>query len=308
MTGLPKSNIRMSAVLLALFSVFSVAFVWLSLLNPSKRPVLVMANLSSLQISLLILAVVVPYICIWFAGLIGYLRLRSYAKLINNAQDGAPLGVVATGVLGVLLSLPIASLFSAVAQVVQPENPEQALLLRQIGAYVGIALLLWAFYQLMVGARTLLSRLSGVKRPMPKLAVLAIAALGCLYVYFVLTNPLFISGASKGHLPAWVVIDTIVFPRLLAWYWGLCAAWYLYQYAVIVPGKLYRLAFSYFATGIGVVTLSIALLQYVQAISAVALLPLGVILLVVYGILTVISAGFMLLARGGKELAKIEAV
>lgn len=308
MTGVPTIRTRANLGLACLFSAFAAAFLWLNLLDPNKRPVLATTDLSRTQIIILILAVVIPYVGIWLVGLVGYIRLRGYTLLVKQTKDGRPITLISSGILGILLSLPVTSLFNSAAQVIQINNPTQALQIRRIGVYVGIMLLLGAFYRLMVGSRMLHDGLGKPRKPMPVLAILGFMLLGGLYIYFVLTNPLFEASTIKGHLPAWVVIDTIVLPRLLAWYWGLSAGWSLYQYSRLVSGRLYRLAFSYLAIGIAVVTLSIALLQYIQAISAVTRLPVGVILLVVYLVLVVISAGFMLLARGGKELAKIEAV
>ncbi|CAN5408998.1 hypothetical protein BH09PAT4_BH09PAT4_01550 [soil metagenome] len=301
-------TIRNHISLAGLFVLFAVAFVWLSVINPGDRPVLAETKLSDLQAVVLILAVVIPYIAIWAVGLIGYIHLGEYVKLIKKTEEGRPLRMVAGGIFGVLVSLPISSLITSGAQVLGKQHANQALQLRRVGTYLGIVILLWAFYLLMQGSRKMVESMGRPIRPLPRVAVVSYVLLVGLYIYFVLTNPLFENGPVNGHLPPWIVIDTIVLPRLLAWYWGIVAAWHLYQYAHMVPGRIYRLAFSYLAVGVGVVTLSIILLQYVQAISVVTMLPLGAIVLLVYFILIIISAGFMLLARGGRELAKIEKV
>lgn len=301
-------TIRRYALLVALFVAFGIAFTWLSLVSPEQRPVLAQSNLSQAQITVLILAVVFPYIGIWLTGVVGYIRLSMYARLIRGSKDGNDIKGLAAGILGVLLSLPLQSLFNTTSQVVATDDAGLGMLIRRVGTYVVIGLLLLSLHTLMKHTRVMAS---GARRryvSLPWFGVVTFLVLGEVYVYFVLTNPLFENGQVSGHLAPWVVINTIVLPRLLAWYWGLHAVWNLYQYARQVPGKLYRLAFNYLAVGLGVVTLTIILLQYLQAMSAVTKLPIAGILVVVYCFLIVASAGFLLIARGGKELTKIEEV
>jgi hypothetical protein len=300
--------VRTHYKLVGLFLLFGVSFVWLSLLSPSDRPVLDDVNLSRAQIIVLILAVVLPYVGIWLVGLLGYIRLHDYATLIGKAEDGKTLKRMAAGILGILMSLPIMSINNSLAQVLQAHDIDGVVHIRRVGVYLVILILLWAFYTLMRSTHNMLVRAGHVYRYVPKALIVIVMLLGGLYIYFVLTNPLFENGPVQGTLPAWLAIDTIVLPRLLAWYWGIIAVWNLYQYARIVPGKIYRLAFNYLAFGVGVVTVTIILLQYLQAVSTVATLPIAIILLLIYIILVLASAGFMLVARGGKELAKIEEV
>lgn len=299
--------VRKHYKLIILFLLFAIGFVWLSLISPDNRPVLAEARLTHAQIIILILAVVLPYVGVWLVGLAGYIWLHDYASLIGK-KDGAALLRMVRGILGVLISLPIMSINNTLVTILQSRHMHNALLIRRVGLYVVIAILLWSFYTLMRSTHTMLGQLKPTYIPMPSWVVLAVMLLGGLYVYFVLTNPLFESNQTRGYLPSWVVIDTIVLPRLLAWYWGVHAVWNLYQYARAVPGRIYRLAFSYLSVGVGVVTVTIILLQYLQAISVVTTLPISVLLLIVYVFLVIASAGFMLVARGGKELAKIEQV
>ena len=294
--------------LVGLFLLFGICYVWLSLLNPSDRPVLETTHLSQAQIIILILAVVLPYVGIWLVGLIGYARLHNYAALIRSTNDGKTIRSLSAGILGVLISLPIMSITNTLTQVMHTQHIGNPLVLRRVGMYAVIALLLWSFYTLMRSTNAMLLHIKQPYLPLPRAIAVLMMLLGGLYIYFVLTNPLFENGPVDGTLSPWLVMDTVVLPRLLAWYWGVHAVWNLYQYARIVPGKIYRLAFSYLALGVGVVTITIVLLQYLQAISAVAKLPIAMILLLVYVILVLASAGFMLLVRGGNELAKIEEV
>lgn len=293
--------------LIFLFLLFAVSYVWLSLIGPDNRPVLAETDLTHMQIVILILAVVLPYVGVWLVGLVGYIWLYGYASLIGK-EDGSALRQMARGILGVLISLPVVSINNALAQVLQSHHAQNVVLIRRIGVYFALVILLWSFYILMRSTHTMLAQLNHNYRHMPRWVVLVVMLLGGVYIYFVLTNPLFESGPARGYLPPWVVIDTIVLPRLLAWYWGVNAVWNLYQYARAVPGRIYRLAFSYLSVGVGVVTITIILLQYLQAISVVTSLPIPVLLLIVYVFLVIASAGFMLVARGGKELAKIEEV
>jgi len=302
------ATLRTHYKLISLFVAFGVAYIWLSLIVPDNRPVLIAAKLTHTQINILLLAVVLPYVGIWLTGLLGYLRLKDYVSVLKKASDGQQLTRLANGIFGLLVSLPVMSLINTISQIIQDQHPSEALWLRRAGLYIGIAILLWAFYALRQSTHALLAEVGRPHLYLPRTAALIFMFLGGLYIYFVLTNPLFANGSAKGHLPAWVVMDTIVLPRLLAWFWGLHAVWNLYQYAKAVPGRIYRLAFNYLAVGVGVVTITLILLQYLQSLAVVAELKLAIILLLVYFILVLASAGFMLVARGGRELLKIEEV
>jgi hypothetical protein len=302
------ATLRAHYALISLFIACGAAFIWLSLIGPDNRPVIIASKLTHTQVIIVLLAVVLPYVGIWLTGLLGYLRLKDYVGVVRKTLEGKSLARMTNGIFGLLISLPVMSLVSSAAQVIQDQHPTEALWLRRIGTYLVIAILLWAFYALRQSTHAMLVELGRPHRYLPRVAALIFMFLGGLYIYFVLTNSLFENGSVKGHLPPWVVIDTVVLPRLLAWFWGLHAVWNMYQYAKVLPGRIYRLAFNYLAVGVGVVTITIILLQYLQAISAVAKLNIGIILLLIYVILVLASAGFMLVARGGKELLKIEEV
>ena len=302
------ATLRTHYKLIGLFIIFGVAYTWLSLIAPRDRPVLTASQLTHTQINILLLAVVLPYVGIWLIGLLGYLRLKDYVGVLKKASDGQSLARLANGIFGLLISLPVMSLVNTTSRVIQDQHPHEAMWLRRAGLYAVIAILLWAFYALRQSTHAMLAEIGHPHHYLPRTAALLFMFMGGLYIYFVLTNPLFESDSLKGHLPAWVAMDTIVLPHLLAWFWGLHGVWNLYQYAKAVPGRIYRLAFNYLAVGVAVVTVTIILLQYLQAISVVTELKLGIILLLVYLILVLASAGFMLVARGGRELLKIEEV
>src|SRR4051812_4705150 len=94
-------------LLTALFVAFSVLYVVQSSVLSQDRMALQRYNLSDAQGALLSLTVALPYIIIWFIALVGYLRLKTYARTIADSKDGAAFNLICAGLLGLTVWLPL---------------------------------------------------------------------------------------------------------------------------------------------------------------------------------------------------------
>lgn len=292
-----------------LFTLMIAAYVYLIVVSASARPIFVRNNLSEVQILVLTLTVVIPYITVWVIGLAGYIWLSDYARSIRKAADGNALLQLSRGVLILLLWMPLTGLIRTFALVLaHGGSAHYASLVSHFGTYIGVALMLLTYFQLNEGAFKMLRAANIPYRVPPRRLAFAFLPLIGLYVYLVLRNPAFESGITTTPLPNWIIIDTIALPQLLAWYWGLLAIWRLYFYINKVKGKLYRLAFSYLATGLALVTATIIILQYLQALTDATQVTLKFMYLVVVALLVLIGAGFMLIVRGARALRRIEEI
>jgi hypothetical protein len=114
---------------------------------------------------------------------------------------------------------------------------------------------------------------------------------------------------SLYHLPLVVVLLTLVIPYIYMWYTGLLAAYKLYLYRQKVAGIVYRKSWGMLAFGISVIIgIQIVLQCIVTLTTQVNKLSLGWLLIFIYALLILIAIGYALIARGAKDLQKIEEV
>lgn len=297
--------------LIAVYSLFALAYVLHAFQSGANPELQARYNISASQATALLLTIAIPYIAIWFTALLGYLKLRDYARSIRKTRDGQGFWQMSGGVCWLVLWLPVTSLAGIVATWLGERYPAHLALSEYADMYLGTYMLIVGFYFLNEGSKKMLrlTTKSKVYDWLPKLMTTGFLLLAGLYVFLSLQNPDAVSGSSTGQaLPTWVLMNTVVLPRLLGWYLGLQAVWHLYLYAKYVSGRIYRLAFNYLATGLGVVVLGIILLGYLSTMSSITESGLLPILGAIYFLLILISAGYMLVTRGSNELNRIEQV
>lgn len=304
-----KQSIRAHYKLILLFILFAAIYIVHSVLAAYDPDLQAQYSLTRTQAMALLLTIAIPYIAIWFTALYGYIRLRMYARSIKRTRDGRGMWQLSNGVLWLILWLPINTLLGEAASFTIDRSSGLAVVAKYVSLYVGQAILLLAFYLLSEGTKKLV-RLAKPRtfRWRPKLMMLLFWLGAGFYIFLVLHNPEAASGTEAHALPTWLLLDTVILPRLLGWYWGLQAIWHLYLYAKFISGKIYRLGLAYLATGLGVVIACIIALRYLSTMSSVTGGGLQVILLAIYPLLIVIGAGFLLTTRGTGELARIEQV
>ncbi len=109
------------------------------------------------------------------------------------------------------------------------------------------------------------------------------------------------------YLPDWLIITTIVIPRLILWFWGIKAVEDIYMYRKKIKGKIYKVALQNVARGIAAVVVATILLRCFQSLSSpIGELSLALIILLIYLLLIAIGIGYVLIYKGAKQLQKIE--
>jgi hypothetical protein len=91
------------------------------------------------------------------------------------------------------------------------------------------------------------------------------------------------------------------------WYLGVRGAYNIYLYRANISGQLYKGALNFLAAGIFFVVLGSVLTRMLTSISTtITNLKLTPLLLVIYGLLSVIATGYILIAIGAQKLRRIE--
>src|SRR4051812_18386024 len=81
-------------------------------------------HLSRGQLVLLVLTIALPYMVIWFIALFGYLRLSVYASAIRQSREGKALGLIAQGLLILVLWLPINAVLGNIITYMSRAHPD----------------------------------------------------------------------------------------------------------------------------------------------------------------------------------------
>lgn len=275
-------------------------------------------DITATRLRLLSLSIAIPLVAIWWAAFYGFAKCQEYAALIRQSPDGRAFSKLAHGLAVLAIGLPVSSITSAALRYAARLQPELTAAVSIINNYIGIIIALVAFILIGQGAQRLLglgTSLNSRRPALPRQLLLSAAFLvfGSLYAYLVLTHTTHqphIPTAEKAiyHLPLWLTMTTIILPYLYIWYTGLMAALYINFYRKNVPGILYKKALRFLAWGIGAVIISSILLQYLTAMEVITSLSLASLLIIIYGLLIVISAGYILIALGAKRLKRLEEV
>lgn len=295
-----------------IFLAFAAVYVILTFSIPPDPAALERFGISALQSRLLSLTIVVPLILIWWAAFYGVVRLCHYVDLIKGSPDGEPLFRIAKGLTVLAISLPIGSILSALLNYIGRTSPDLLPKTVIVNNYISISMVLLAVVLISLGARDLVNLVNKKPRLFHRVLPLAFFSIvGTAYVVISLTNeyrvqPNPITGRATHYLPDLPFITTILIPYLVVWLLGFMAASWINYYSRTTKGVIYKKFLKLFATGLVAVIISSIAVQFFVRLSAS--LSLGPLLLIVYLLLALISAGYILIALGAKKLQKIEEV
>jgi hypothetical protein len=291
-----------------LYVVLVIVYAGLTLLLPAPIQTLHRYHLSILELRLLDITIIVPLALIWLAGFYGYAKLKTYSMGIRRARDGRHVDKIASGVLLLVLWLPLSSIVANLLHFIAYKHPSTTAATVVIDNYFNLLVPLAGFIVIGIGVEGLarLARLHLIHRSLNILAGILVVV-GVFYSYLVVStdNRLL----SLYHLPLAVVLLTLVVPYIYMWYMGLLAAYKLYLYRQKVAGVVYRKSWGLLAFGISaIIGIQIVLQCIVTLTTQLNRLSLGWLLIFIYILLILIAIGYVLIAQGAKNLQKIEEV
>jgi hypothetical protein len=267
-------------------------------------------QLTRLQVILLQLTLVVPVLFIWLAAVYGVIKFKKYAYLIKASRDGHALNILTTGLLLVICSTVIQTLIGVLRWYVLGSTARLAMVV--IYNHLPLVISLVAFGFIYTGA-TRLGQLAQnpVSRSQPLVTFIPFTigvALFAVYFYTHIDNQA-INGMPNFALPGKGVFYSLALPYLVVWLLGLLSIIRLSNYARFVKGALYREAVRYLILGTtGVITFTAFMQILTVAATGLSKLSLGPILLIIYVLLLLYSAGFILIAVGARKLTRIAAM
>ncbi len=295
-----------------LYIAFIAVYLFQNILMTPDKTALRKYHLDITQAKLLTLTVAIPYIIIWVVALLGYLRLKTYAKFIQKDKDGDAFKKVSQGLLLLSLWLPLSTIVANFFSRLYTSHHSETAGLIRLANYLNLIILVLGFWLVNIGTKQLLPLIKKPAFSPSQVVVLAYVAFSALYVSLALHDPAreFSTRSvtvAAYYEPDWLLVVTLIIPRLVYWFLGIQAAQNIYLYHKKVKGKLYRTALNKLAIGLaGVVAITI-LLSCLQSLnSPLGQLNLALLLVLVYILLALISISYIFIAKGAKSLQQLE--
>lgn len=301
-----------SKKLVVAFAILILIYLVQILFAPIDKITLHRYHITTSQTRALGLTVALPYIIIWLVALIGYLRLKTYSDVIAGSKDGKAFETISKGVLLFALWLPLSSIIGGLVAEYYGVHHETAANLVRINNYFNTIFLLPAFWLVKRGSQQLLTIVKKPTDTVPSRLMLIYIAVSALYVLLVLHDPARFApthdvNVANYYEPDWLIIISLVIPRLIAWFWGFQAFNNILLYRKNVKGKLYKAALNSLATGLMGILIMTILLRSLQSVTTqLSHWSLAVVLAVIYLLLIIICIGYVFIAVGAKNLQKLE--
>ncbi len=298
-----------------IYALIAVLYCSLIIIIPPDASVLTRYSLSPSSAKLLSLSLALPILVIWWLGFFGFVKLKEYAHDIKTNKDGKSLEQIGNGLMIMAIGGPLISMINSYSNHLATQRPSLTSGAVITYNYLTLIMIFATFYLVHEGA----SKLSGIlkKKELSRTEILIkliFAAFSILYIYFTLQNPSRqfpgpgISRAAY-YLSDSILVITIIIPYLFVWWYGIRATYLIQQYSKKVSGIIYRQSLSRLAAGLGLVVVTYMLLRFLTSFTTqLNSWSLKVLLLVVYLLLIFLGLGFGLIAKGAKQLKKLEEV
>jgi hypothetical protein len=294
----------------------SILYCALILIIPPDASVLRKYSLTALQAKFLTFSFAIPILFIWFLGFFGFSHIKDYARIIRNNKDGKSLNRLADGLLVLVLGGALSTIISSVLNYLATVRPRLIPMSVIVNNYLGLLILLGAFYLIYQGAEGLIKAVrKHIATTSEILSMAVFIAFSVLYVYITLANPYRQFPPPNNSVKAAyytndiILVLTIILPYLVVWFYGIRSTYFIRQYSRKAPGILYRQALAYLSAGIGIVIVSSMLLRFLTSLtSTLDNLTLKILLLLLYILVAIIGIGYGLIAAGAKKLKKFEEV
>jgi len=178
--------------------------------------------------------------------------------------------------------------------------------------YINLLILVPGFVLVYIGTKKMMPLIKKPSFAPTQLLVFGYIIFAALYALIVLHDPArhvsMTTGSNASYYePDWLIVFTIIIPRLLLWFMGALAVYNIYAYAKNVSGTLYRSALIKLALGLGTVVLMTIVIRCLESVSTTLnAFKLGSILVVIFILLLLLGAGYVLIAQGASRLKKLE--
>lgn len=289
--------------------VVGLAYIYLTLSAPRSEASRQALRLSDFQVLILQLTIVFPYLFAWLAGVHGSIVLKRCGNLQKENDERSGFRSLAAGILMLVIGSMTTSIIGTFRQHLAA-SPSALPVITIVNNYVYMLAALFSFLFFFLGARKLVSKGERVHenddRVMTGVLMLIVAA---LYLPLVFTNAARqateASATASYYLPDALILLTLILPFFAAWGLGILAALRLSRYAPPSRSLAQKRALRTVVNGFWTTIFASILLQVLVSVGSTRLTGLGIasLLVIVYLLIGVQIAGFLLLSLGSDRLS-----
>ncbi len=315
----PERISHMQKKYLFLLATLSLAYTLLIFITPISPDALDKYNLTLTQAKALSTLIAVPLIAIWTVAFYGSSVFDSYATLIKRDKDGAAFKSIVTGLIILVVGSATVIVVGSLLNYFSSQNLQIVKVQVVAGNYLTMAVVVSSIYFMYKGTKRLRAMVKAKQKKemnIPVIFTIGYMAFAVLYTYMFLHNlpaatniPLTTTSHAAYYTPTVILIPTLLVPYIISWYLGAVAIYQLWFYTQNIGGKIYASALRYLSYGLTAVIIGSIVMQVVTVFSGqVQSLSTTAILILIYGLLIIISAGYIPVAMGAKRLAAIEKI
>ncbi len=274
--------------------------------NPSNT-----LNLTRIQMVSIQLSVAIPLLIIWGIILYSILKVKTYADSVKGTSEEGWF----KGIVGGLTMLFIGLILPSFISFLSSYNPGSEIMradVKIVTTYVTVITTLLAFWFLVQSSKGFLTLINTKTSQLGAVVILIFIII--VYSYAVFNNPYRTISTDAAIRPTYYLSDTLILltvmlPYIVAWFLGIVAMINFRTFSKNAPGLIYRKAFSFVSVGIVFIVGISIITQLITQFNAFFVgLPVSTLLAIVYVLIALILAGYVFVARGAKELLKIETV
>ena len=257
------------------------------------------------------LIILLPEVIIWTIAARGALRLKSYATSVISSPDGIAFNYIANALLLLVQYSIIISMATTVKILFIHTSHLKEMTI--FTSHLPLLFVLASSICLFIGSYKLNRLASNGSDNLRSTVVLAslifLLVLIIAYIRYFYNEAQFITdddGLSHFALSDGVLLFTYVLPHAITWLLGVLACLNLVQYAHNVDGRIYKVLLRDLYRGILIVFACTYIVQilYVSNISTKQFNPA---LLLIFGVMIILTLGYLLIYRGVRQLQRLEA-
>ena len=303
-----RKHIVLLAFLIGLYTLIQI-------ITPVSPEILAKYHINLVQIRWLDVTIFLPLYIIWGLAFYGYSVFQFYSQSIKKYADGRALHKIVWGLIFLAIGSPVLAILTAAMKYYTAKHlhaiPAQVVITNFSAMLVTVLAMTFTYAGALNLCRLTRKRFSSSGSLTYNLAFISCSS---LYTYLFINQvnanrhiPLTATTHAPYYTPTWLLVPALLIPYLIAWYLGFLSVYLIHFYKNNIPGKIYGRALNYLSYGLSlVIVTSIVQQLFVVFTGQLNKLSLGSLLIIIYLLLIIISAGYIPIAMGAKKLKTIE--
>ncbi len=291
------------------------AYMYITFTAPINRTSTLLQGVSDIQVRLIQISVALPIFMTWALGLYGGVRLNRYANSIQGSSEAKGLRMVSYGIMALVLGIAANQAMGSLKSLYL-NNPAALETIIIAANYLKMIVTLLPFAIMLWGSRALLKSMNIKPKERFNLffPAFSLVVTASLYLLLYVLDPARQTSSVPSVTPTYylsdgIVILTIVVPYFIAWWMGFLAILNMETYMEQINGVLYKKSFERFLIGFITIVMASIVFQIVSTMASKLIqIGLGPILILIYILLAILAAGYIIIALGARRLDKIETV